>query len=138
MNLTILKGDNGMKKNLAWLILFAMIVLPFTGCGGKVADNGTGTDKEAAATDNSITSTDNASDAAEAPAAEDTGPYNYAAGKYDVDDRGIPTAKYEYECRFPPPTKYLLTGLLLFSPIRLMRQISRICRIQKDFVTKRR
>lgn len=86
-----------MKKNLAWLILFAMIVLLFTGCGGKVADNGTGTDKEAAATDNSITSTDNASDAAEAPAAEDTGPYNYAAGKYDVDDRGIPTAKYEYE-----------------------------------------
>ncbi len=87
-----------MKKKLAMLTAFALLLLLFAGCGGPAANNGAadgggGNADGAAATDGGNT----AAQPTEAATEEPDSPYNYAVGKYEVDDRGVPTAKYEYE-----------------------------------------
>jgi putative aldouronate transport system substrate-binding protein len=81
-------------KNRLCLILAALFILAvFAGCGG----NTTGAEKSEAKESAAPTGTNETSEATAAPAEEESSPYNLAAGKYEVNDEGYPTSKYEYE-----------------------------------------
>lgn len=90
-----------MKRKIALLAAVLLLVSLFSGCGNTkssppATDGGTATSAPTAAT----TPTDDPANTSEtsAPApVEDEGPYNLAAGKYEVDERGVPKTKYNYE-----------------------------------------
>ncbi|NLO48427.1 MAG: hypothetical protein GX111_08940 [Clostridiales bacterium] len=81
-----------MKKGLALVLAIALVFALFAGCNSK--------EKPDVATDPPTSGTDAPSQGTQAPQpteTEEPSPYNFAAGKYDVDERGFPTAPYEYE-----------------------------------------
>ena len=84
-----------MKRKLALLTAVLLLASLFAGCGG------TGTTPTAAPTNAPAPTAapatpDSGGESAPAPV-EDSGPYNLAAGKYTVDERGVPLEKYAYE-----------------------------------------
>jgi putative aldouronate transport system substrate-binding protein len=81
-----------MKKKLSLLLAVFMIIALFFGCNEKAP---AGTEP----TGTAQTATEEPEQTTEAPATEEPedSPYNFAAGKYEVNDKGFPTAPYEYE-----------------------------------------
>jgi putative aldouronate transport system substrate-binding protein len=85
-----MKGEN-MKKILSLIFAALFVLALFAGCGGNAntPNNNVGKATPAPAT---------AAPGAEAtPEPTPDSPYNYAVGKYELDDEGWPVAKYEYE-----------------------------------------
>ena len=89
-----------MKRKLALLTAVLLLVTLFAGCGG----GSTTTPTAAPATQAPATAapaTPSGGNATPAPATpeptEDPGPYNLAAGKYAVNEKGVPLSKYDYE-----------------------------------------
>lgn len=91
-----------MKRILSLIFALALIVALFAGCGGTggtTANTGTDTNPGTSAKpDNSPTpDKDTGNEATETPEpVEETGPYNFAAGKFAADANGIATEKYDY------------------------------------------
>ncbi|NLO47473.1 MAG: hypothetical protein GX111_04015 [Clostridiales bacterium] len=78
-------------KKLAFLLSILFILALFAGCEGSTTT--TPTDSQP-----SETGTSAPTETAQTPEpTEDASPYNLAAGKYEVNDRGFPLANYEYE-----------------------------------------
>ncbi len=75
-----------MKKTAALLLAVILLVAMFSACKKSGTDSGTP----------SSTPTDSGGVSTQAPP-EDTGPYNLAAGKYEVDENGVPLGNYTYE-----------------------------------------
>ena len=99
--------NNRIKKMLALVLALVFVVALFAGCGGNNSGSsasGSGTASGSGSSTNSGStsgsgstdsgSTSGSDDAGSAPA--DEGPYCLAAGKYELNDRGFPTAHYEY------------------------------------------
>ena len=89
-----------MKRKFAMLLAVLLILSLFAGCGSS----DTGSDPGTTSTPNSGTSTpdtgtpDDSAGTPDDSAGEDPdSPYNFAAGKYEVDENGFPVASYEYE-----------------------------------------
>lgn len=76
-----------MKRKLALLLALAMLVVLFAGCA-KTPDSNPDPTQTPAPTD-TVDTTDT-------PDVDDTPGYNYAKGKYEVNEKGFPTAPYEY------------------------------------------
>ena len=87
-----------MKRKLALLLAVLILATIFTGCGGT----NTTTPTNAPAPTNAPIPTaapatpSGGGDATPAPT-EDSGPYNYAVGKYAVNEKGVPLSTYAYE-----------------------------------------
>jgi putative aldouronate transport system substrate-binding protein len=83
-----------MKRKLSLILAVLFVLALFAGCAGKnePADTTDNTSKNAAVED-----TESEPVATESVEVEDDSPYNYAVGKYEVNEEGWPTAKYEYE-----------------------------------------
>jgi putative aldouronate transport system substrate-binding protein len=77
---------SNMKKTAALLLAVILLVAMFSACKKSGTDSGTP----------SSTPTDSGGVSTQAPP-EDTGPYNLAAGKYEVDENGVPLGNYTYE-----------------------------------------
>ena len=79
-----------MKKIIAFLLLLVFIPALISGCGSNKQSDGNGgttTPTDAQTTENPGT---------EDPGTVEEGPYNFAAGKYETDEKGIALAPYEY------------------------------------------
>lgn len=92
-----------MKKKLSFILVLLFVLSLFAGCGnGGSGSTSTGNNSAPTSTpatkapDNTNNSGDTANSSTTEPKQEE-GPYNLAAGKYDVDARGVPLSKYEYE-----------------------------------------
>ena len=78
-----------MRKAIAMILALMLVLALFAGCNGGGGNN---TPTAAPATQAPATQ----APATEAPA-EDEGPYHLAAGKYAVNEKGVPLSKYDYE-----------------------------------------
>jgi putative aldouronate transport system substrate-binding protein len=87
-----------MKRKLSLILALLLILALFAGCGGNGQIN--------TANDNKGTPTDSGKNTNATPKVESTqqpeeveedSPYNFAVGKYEVNEEGWPVAKYEYE-----------------------------------------
>jgi putative aldouronate transport system substrate-binding protein len=83
-----------MKKKLALILALVLVLALFAGCGGTNAGN---TGNNAANSTPESSNAANSTDEVEATPTEEPSPYNYAAGKYEVNQAGYPTEKYVYE-----------------------------------------
>ena len=106
--------NNRIKKMLALVLALVFVAALFAGCGGNnsgssasgsgtasgsgsTSGSGSGTASGGSTGDSGSTdsgSTSGTGDAGSEPV--DEGPYCYAAGKFEWNDRGFPTTKYEY------------------------------------------
>lgn len=82
-----------MKKILALVFILLLLSVMFSGCGGNA--NTVNTPKSTPTADNTNTKPEETPAATEEP--EEKGPYNFAKGKFAVDERGFATEKYDYE-----------------------------------------
>jgi putative aldouronate transport system substrate-binding protein len=80
-----------MKRKLALLLMLALLLAFFSACGSK-SDG-----KESPAPTASAPASTDSNGNTQPPATEDTGPYNFAVGKYETDENGVPLGPYEYE-----------------------------------------
>lgn len=78
-----------MKKKLAFLLSLLLVLALFAGCGGDKKTTPTQAPTAAPGADETAP--------VETKEPEDDSPYNLAAGKYEVNELGLPTANYEYE-----------------------------------------
>ena len=95
-----------MKRNISLILALLLLLAIFAGCSGKPAEGGetpapataapAATEKPAATQKPAATE---APAATEEPEPADEGPYKFAKGKYEVDERGVPLEKYTYEVR---------------------------------------
>ena len=105
---------NRTKKMLALILALVFVVALFAGCGGNNSGNNGGSSASGSGSASTGSSTPSGSadtgstggsadtgadvgsgdDTGAAPA--DEGPYCYAAGKFEWNDRGFPATKYEY------------------------------------------
>jgi hypothetical protein len=87
-----------MKRKLSLILAVLFVLALFAGCGGKT-DNAKsdGTADKAGTSDSSGNNTAGSSAAKESEPEEDDSPYNFAVGKYKVNEEGWPVEKYEYE-----------------------------------------
>ncbi len=95
------------RRMLALLLMLMLVVSLFAGCGGSNSGNGgsttnSGTDTSGGGNNASGSSTDKGdtgdtgnAETTDPEPAEDS-PYNLAAGKYELNDRGFPAENYEY------------------------------------------
>ena len=88
--------NNRTKKLLALVLALVFVVALFAGCGGNNSGNNGGssanTGSGSASTGSGTTSDSGSTDTGSA----DEGPYHFAAGKYEMNDRGYPATQYEY------------------------------------------
>ena len=82
-----------MKKKLAFILALVFVLALFAGCGGKNTGN---TGNNAAKPTASGNDTAKPTDQPDTPT-EEPSPYNFAIGKYEVNEAGFPTEKYVYE-----------------------------------------
>ncbi len=80
-----------MKKILSLLLAALMIFVFFAGCGEKETVNTDPTSTQAATEKPDPTAGELT------PDPDDDSPYNFAIGKYEVNEKGFPVAPYEYE-----------------------------------------
>ncbi|NLO49452.1 MAG: hypothetical protein GX111_14260 [Clostridiales bacterium] len=79
-----------MRKKVALLLAIILLVAIFGACNKTGSDTGPSTsDPTGNGSTATIAPTDNVP--------EETGPYNLAAGKYEVDVNGVPTGNYAYD-----------------------------------------
>lgn len=76
-----------MKKKLALVLAVVLVFALFAGCNSKNEPS----------TNTQAPGTNAPADQTAAQPTEEPSPYNFAVGKYEVDERGFPTAPYEYE-----------------------------------------
>jgi putative aldouronate transport system substrate-binding protein len=79
-----------MKKTLAFILATVFVFALFSGCDKKTAETPPG---GSAAVSSSVSDTPSTPEATEP--AEDS-PYNFAKGKFEVNEKGYPAAPYEY------------------------------------------
>jgi putative aldouronate transport system substrate-binding protein len=96
-----------MKKRLALVLAILLVFALFAGCNTKEETGGTSTPAPA---------TNNTGEETPAPETEEPSPYNFAAGNYDVDARGFPTAPYEYELPLSTTDEVLSFWTTTWSP----------------------
>jgi putative aldouronate transport system substrate-binding protein len=82
-----------MKQKLGLILACLLILALFAGCAGSTGNK---TESEGAKT-NASGNSENSTAATPEPEKEEASPYNFAIGKYEVNEEGWPTAKYEYE-----------------------------------------
>ena len=100
-----------MKKYLSMLLVLTMLVTLFAGCAP-------GEDTPTNTADTDITATpapDNSAPDSSAPVQEDS-PYNFAAGNFPKDERGIATEHYTYELPLTTTDEVLTVWMNLYSP----------------------
>ena len=85
-----------MKRLLTLLLAVMLVVSLFAGCGNNNAGGDTGTQATPdSSTPAGNTADDGAGDAGDVQ--QEDSPYNLPAGKYEVDENGVPTEQYVYE-----------------------------------------
>lgn len=111
-----------MKRNISLILALLLLLAIFAGCSGKPAEGGetpapataapAATEKPAATQKPAATE---APAATEEPEPADEGPYKFAKGKYEVDERGVPLEKYTYEVPLTTSDEVFTywTGMLL-------------------------
>lgn len=95
-----------MKKKLILLLSILFVLSLFAGCGG---------DNTAPSTVAPVDDQGTSEDAANAPE-EDDSPYNYAAGKFETNEKGFPVEPYEYELPLTTTGETLSFWTTVFTP----------------------
>jgi hypothetical protein len=102
-----------MKKKLAFILAIALILALFVGCG----ETGTTTTTETAEPTAAASSEPTPEPTPEPT--EENSPYNFAIGQYEKNEKGYPTAPYEYELPLTTTDEVLSFWTYTYSPQRI-------------------
>jgi hypothetical protein len=92
-----------MKRALLLLLVLVFVFALFAGC----KDKDTVIESPSAS---APAATEEPSDTEAPEVTEEPSPYNFAIGKVALNDKGLPTEKYEYPSRFLPQMKFSRFG----------------------------